>query len=148
MARPSQPENAPQDPDPRYLTKDPRRESWVLPNEDTEPPFNPKTAELGTQEDFDNWVGAHGSKDLFQFFHYALKYHDDQIEAHNELVQMVDNAAHSVAQLEETVQERDATIARQSAALLSDLSYRGQLGEGTEGPRGRGQGGSSLEGGG
>jgi len=29
----------------------------------------------------------------------------------------------------------------------SDLSYRGQLGEGTEGPRGRGQGGvSSLEG--
>jgi hypothetical protein len=25
-------------------------------------------------------------------------------------------------------------------------SYRGQLGEGTEGPRGRGQGGSSLEG--
>jgi hypothetical protein len=28
----------------------------------------------------------------------------------------------------------------------SGLSYRGQLGEGTEGPRGRGQGGSSLEG--
>jgi hypothetical protein len=28
----------------------------------------------------------------------------------------------------------------------SDLSYRGQLGEGTEGPRERGQGGSSLEG--
>ena len=32
--------------------------------------------------------------------------------------------------------------------LDSDPSYRGQLGEGTEGPRGRGQGGSSLEGGG
>ena len=32
------------------------------------------------------------------------------------------------------------------AVLSSDLSYRGQLGEGTEGPRGRGQGGSSLEG--
>ena len=31
---------------------------------------------------------------------------------------MVDNAAHSVVQLEETVQKRDATIARQSAALL------------------------------
>jgi hypothetical protein len=29
---------------------------------------------------------------------------------------------------------------------FSGLSYRGQLGEGTEGPRGRGQGGSSLEG--
>ena len=54
---------------------------------------------------------------------------------------MVDNAAYSVAQLEETVQERDATIARQSAALLSNLSYRGQLGEGTEGPRERGPGG-------
>jgi hypothetical protein len=51
---------------------------------------------------------------------------------------MVDNAAHSVAQLEETVQERDVTIARQSAALLSDLSYRDQFGEDTEGPRGRG----------
>jgi hypothetical protein len=32
------------------------------------------------------------------------------------------------------------------AVLSSGLSYRGQLGEGTEGPRGRGQGGSSLEG--
>jgi hypothetical protein len=30
----------------------------------------------------------------------------------------------------------------------SGLSYRGQLGEATEGPRGRGQGGSSIEGGG
>jgi hypothetical protein len=30
--------------------------------------------------------------------------------------------------------------------ISSDPSYRGQLGEGTEGPRGRGQGGSSLEG--
>ena len=32
------------------------------------------------------------------------------------------------------------------ACISSDLSYRGQLGEGTEGPRGRGQWGSSLEG--
>ena len=32
------------------------------------------------------------------------------------------------------------------APLPSSLSYRGQLSEGTEGPRGRGQGGSSLEG--
>ena len=63
----------------------------------------------------------------------SYNYHDDQIETHNKLAQMVDNAVHSVAQLEEAVQERDATIARQSAALLSDLCYRGQLGEGLEG---------------
>jgi hypothetical protein len=30
---------------------------------------------------------------------------------------------------------------RQPAACISGLSYRGQLSEGTEGPRGRGQGG-------
>jgi uncharacterized coiled-coil protein SlyX len=132
MAKPSQPGDTPQNPDPRYLAKDLRRESWVLPVEDTEFPFNPKIADLNTQEDFDNWATAHGSKDLFQFFRYALGYHDDQIETHNELVQMLDDASRSVTQLEETVaqleetvaqleeagRKKDATIARQSAALL------------------------------
>lgn len=119
MARPSQAtEDTPLGPDPRYLAKDARRESWVQPAEDTELPFNPKITELNTQEDFDNWVTTHGSKDLFQFFRYALKYHDSQIDVHNELVDMVDDASNSVTQLEETIRKRDATIAKQSAALL------------------------------
>lgn len=45
---------------------------------------------------------------------YALEYREDQTETHNELVQTIDDA-------EETVQKRDATIARQSAALLCIL---------------------------
>jgi hypothetical protein len=119
MARPHQPEeDTSQGPDPRYLTKDPRRESWVLPAEDTEFPFNPKIAELSTQEDFDTWVAAYGSKDLFRFFRYALEYHDSQIEVHNELIEMIDDASRSVTQLEETVRKRNAIIAKQSAALL------------------------------
>jgi Retrotransposon gag protein len=118
MAKPSQPEHTSPNPDPKYLAKDLRRESWVLSAEYTDLPFNPKIAELNTQEDFDNWIAAHGSKDLFQFFRYALEFHDDQIETHNELVQMVDDASRSNAQLEETVQKKDATIARQNAALL------------------------------
>ena len=65
MARPSQTEEISQGPDPRYLTKDFRRESWLQPAEDTELLFNPKIAELNTQEDFDNWITAHSSKDLF-----------------------------------------------------------------------------------
>jgi hypothetical protein len=86
MARPSQAtEDTPLSPDPRYLAKDARRESWVRPAEDTELPVNPKLTELNTQEDFDNWVATHGSKDLFQFFRYALEYHDSQIDVHNEL---------------------------------------------------------------
>src|SRR4051812_13734501 len=100
MAKPSQPEHTSPNPDPKYLAKDLRRESWVLPAENTDLPFNPKIAELNTQEDFDNWIAVHGSKDLFQFFRYALEFHDDQIETHNELVQMVDDASRSNAQLE------------------------------------------------
>src|SRR5271154_1582565 len=119
MARPSQlEEDTPQGPDPRYLPKDLRRESWVQPTEDTKFPFNPKIAELNTQEDFDNWVSVHGSKDIFLFLRYALEYHDDQIEVHNELVQMVDDASARVNQLEEIVQKRDATIAKQGTTLL------------------------------
>jgi hypothetical protein len=38
------------------------------------------------------------------------------------------------------------TALRWYLRLSSGLSYRGQLGEGIEGPRGRGQRGSSLEG--
>ena len=37
-------------------------------------------------------------------------------------------------------------LAKGPLYAASDPSYRGQLGEGTEGPRGRGRGGSSLEG--
>jgi hypothetical protein len=118
MAKPSQPDDTLQSPNPRYLAKDLRRESWVLPAEDTELPFNPKIANLNTQEDFDNWVAAYGSKDLFRFFRYALEYHDSQIETHNELVEMLDDASRSVTRLEETVQKKDATIARQGTALL------------------------------
>jgi hypothetical protein len=50
---------------------------------------------------------AHSSKNPFQFFRYALKYHDDRIKTHNELVQIIDDAAHSVTQLEETVQKKE-----------------------------------------
>jgi hypothetical protein len=104
IARPHQPEEeTPQSPDPKYLAKDSRRESWVLPAEDSKLPFNPKIALLSTQEDFDDWVTVHGSKDLFQFFRYALKYHDSQIEVHNELIDIIDDASRTVTQLEETV---------------------------------------------
>ena len=78
MARPNRTaEDTLRAPDPRYQAKGLRCESWVLPNEDTEFPFNPKTAELSTQEDFDTWVATHGSKDLFRFLRYALEHHDD-----------------------------------------------------------------------
>jgi hypothetical protein len=111
MARPRQPEeDTPRGPDPRYLAKDPRRESWVLPAEDTELPFHPKIAELCTQEDFDNWVTAYSSKDLFRLFRYALEYYDDQIEIHNDLVQMIDDASVRVNQLEETLEQIQATV--------------------------------------
>src|SRR5436309_13407553 len=59
-----------------------------------------------------------GAKTSCNSFDNALEFHDDQIETHNELVQMVDDTSHLNTQLEETVQKRDATIARQSAALL------------------------------
>jgi hypothetical protein len=124
MARPSQPESPPPGPDPRFLAKNLRRESWVLPAEDTEHPFNPKIAEICTQEDFDNWVTAHGSKDLFQFFRHALEYHDDQIEIHNELVGMVDDAAARVNELEETVtrlqrENAEGRLSRQNTPSIS-----------------------------
>jgi hypothetical protein len=108
MAGPRQPEeDAPRgpDPDPRYLAKDPRREAWALPAEGTKLPFNPKIAELCTQEYFDNWVAAHSSKDLFRFFRYALEYHDD-------LLQMVDDASVRVNELEEALEQAQATVTR------------------------------------
>jgi hypothetical protein len=108
MAGPRQPEEDTSrgpDPDPRYLAKDPRRESWTLPAEGTKLSFNLKIAELCTQEYFDNWVAAHSSKDLFRFFRYALEYHDD-------LLQMVDDASVQVNELEEALEQAQATVTR------------------------------------
>jgi hypothetical protein len=108
------------------------RESWVLPNEDTEFPFNSKIAEVSTQEDLDTWIAAHGSEDLFRFLRYALEPHGDQIEIHNELVQMVDDAAARFNELEETVvrlqrENEEGRLSRQNTPSISHepnrLSY-------------------------
>jgi 4-alpha-glucanotransferase len=58
---------------------------------------------------FRQWVTAHGGKDLFR---YALEYHDDQIEIHNDLVQIMDNASARANQLEEALKQSQATITR------------------------------------
>src|ERR1700733_12545274 len=85
------------------------------------PTVNPK---LGTQEDFDTWVATHGSEDLFRLLRYALQHHDDQIEIHNELVQMVDDAAARVNELEGTVtrlqrENEEGRLSRQDTPSIS-----------------------------
>ena len=46
------------------------------------------------------WVDEHGFEELTKFVSYVAKYHDDNALIHNDLVEMVDDAATTVRQLE------------------------------------------------
>jgi hypothetical protein len=118
MARPSQTE--PNDgPDPRYELRDARRESWVNLTEDwpANLPFNTQLMVVHTQDELDAWIAAHGSQAIFQFFCYAKEQHDLEVTTHNEMVEMVDDAAATVRDLEETLAQKNAVIALKNTTI-------------------------------
>lgn len=121
MARPSQPES--EGPDPRYEPRDARRESWINPTEDSPPevPFDRKVTTLRTQAELEAWITVHGCKDLFEFIRYAAEQHDAEVTTHNELVDMVDDAAATVRRLEETLAQKD-TLSRQGSPAVQEVA--------------------------
>ena len=110
MVRQSEPETT--GPDPRFLPRDTRRESWVNPNPNDPDilPFDIKVAKISTEEDLKAWIASQGHKDLARFIQYAAKQHDDNTETHNMLVGMVDDANAAIQELEDIIAERTETI--------------------------------------
>jgi hypothetical protein len=101
----------------RYELRNVRRES-LLPQNRTAPeegtnaspdteqedtnalPFDHEMTKISTDTELKEWITAHGAGDIVAFIKYMCQQHDTEIETHNDMVQMLEDANEANTELE------------------------------------------------
>ena len=91
----------------RYELRNARRESLLPQNrtaseeEDTNAlPFDQGMTKISTNTELNEWITAHGAGDIVAFIKYMCHQHDTEIETHNDMVQMLEDANEANTELE------------------------------------------------
>jgi hypothetical protein len=125
MARSSEPASAS-----RYELRNARRESLLSRNriaseegtnaspdteqEDTNAlPFDYEMTKISTNTELNAWITAHGAGDIVAFIQHMCHQHDTEIETHNDLVQMLDDANEANTSLEAQLRTQQTSLQKE-----------------------------------
>ncbi len=63
-------------------------------------PFDYEMTKISTNTELNAWITAHGAGDIVAFIKYMCHQHDTEIETHNDMVQMLEDANDANTSLE------------------------------------------------